>query len=138
MLRKAISRTSGYVSAMTNLGVTLQANHKVNSNNHFLSSFPMKAKDPKVHYLQDQKYVHILSIEHFGMYQLDEAEFWYREALRLASPEERDACLFNLALMMRAGDEDRLEEAINLIVRCAVLLQSLHPDVTADGSILRA
>lgn len=37
MLRKAISRTSGYVSAMTNLGVTLQANHKVNSRNIALS-----------------------------------------------------------------------------------------------------
>ncbi|CAN0159173.1 unnamed protein product [Ascophyllum nodosum] len=73
MLRRAIARRPRYVSAMTNLGVTLQANRK-----------------------------------------MDEAEFWYREALRLATAGERDACLSNLVLLMRANG-DRLEEAINLI-----------------------
>ena len=49
-------------------------------------------------------------------HQLDEAESWYREALRLSRLDERDSALTNLALLMRA-DGDRLEEAVDLIIR---------------------
>lgn len=47
--------------------------------------------------------------------QLDEAESWYREALRLSPLEERDSALTNLVLLMRAGG-NRLKEAVDLII----------------------
>lgn len=52
----------------------------------------------------------------FSACQMEEAELWYRKALRLSSRADRDACLCNLTLLMRA-DGGRLEEAADLIAR---------------------
>ncbi|CAM9357232.1 unnamed protein product [Discosporangium mesarthrocarpum] len=85
MLKLAIGLKPGYVSAMMNLGVTLQA-----------------------------------------MSKQQEAETWYREAVRLALPETRDSCLFNLAMLLR--EQGRLEEVADFLTR-----EMEVPDLESGG-----
>ena len=49
--------------------------------------------------------------------QLEQAEFWFREALSVTPLEARDHALFELSKLIQRGEGGRVRDAIDTIIR---------------------